>query len=430
MRELRRKPTQLSQVEKAMRCRASPLRLLASRMGQLNAQFCLNGKSKVVIAGDGCAHGAPAPAMTIEYDAGDLTGWCGLPRLLCMWRGTVLVGAFFGPIFWLTMSSHIIFLLLDGRIETGMSPHPLPVLDWKIGTLCSSLLFFFVIFYGNAMYNRFYTFYGHVLGIGGRTMEWVSLCKVYSEAVEEPYRLAHAQDRGTMAGRPIQLAPRLVRSTFRWNALRFFLASAHLSFYAVYDQGIQENEWKMMQCAFPGGATPPQLPAHCFTGAPALSQDARYHEPGRGCHDQGVQGDEAVHPSLLGAGARQSVARAGRRLVPRHFARAHHTSLHWRDLGVSQPREPDHQHGQAAGPRRPRFTARLLALPQLRHQSPGLDAIGYFHLLNILMIVHPPDHPAATTARAHRLSQALPPAHPARRCSCSSSRTLSRRSPT
>ena len=72
----------------------------------------------------------------------------------------------------------------------------------------------------------------------------------------------------------------------------------------------------------------------------------------------------------------------------------------------------------------------LLALPQLRHQSPGLDAIGYFHLLNILMIVHPPDHPAATTARAHRLSQALPPAHPARRCSCSSSRTLSRRSPT
>ena len=54
--------------------------------------------------------------MTIEYDAGALTGWCGLPCLLSRWRGTIWHGAVLGPMFWLSMLTHVLWLVLGARL--------------------------------------------------------------------------------------------------------------------------------------------------------------------------------------------------------------------------------------------------------------------------------------------------------------------------
>ena len=59
--------------------------------------------------------------MTIHYDAAALSGWAGLPRLLCRYRGTIFHGALVGPIFWIAMASHIGFLVVGGRLPINDS---------------------------------------------------------------------------------------------------------------------------------------------------------------------------------------------------------------------------------------------------------------------------------------------------------------------
>lgn len=188
--------------------------------------------------------------MTIEYDAGTLTGWCGLPRLLLRWQGTILHGALLGPMFWLVNLSHIAYLILGGRIEirvphggmfgggnstgagagTGSevewrvwTPLSLPVLPWSTAVVGLTLLFFFIVFYGNASYGRFYQLYGHCVGIGGTTMEWVALVKQHSAGMREPER-----------------------SSAQWNAVRFVLAAGHLLYYALHGDGLSDDEWQMI----------------------------------------------------------------------------------------------------------------------------------------------------------------------------------------
>ena len=113
--------------------------------------------------------------MTIQYDAGLLTGWCGLLRLLMRWHGTVLHGAILGPMFWPANLLHVSMLVAGGRIpiyirtnSTGTSTSipenewerwdgiDLPPLDWRAAIVGLTLLFFFIVFYGNSSYQRFY----------------------------------------------------------------------------------------------------------------------------------------------------------------------------------------------------------------------------------------------------------------------------------
>ena len=185
--------------------------------------------------------------MTIDYDAGSLTGWCGLPCLLLRWRGTIWHGALLGPMFWFTILLHIALLILGGRIplylpdisgESGSGegsgddeglqwvlwePFSLPVLPWPPAVVGLTLLFFFIVFYGNSSYQRFYTLYGHCVGIGGTTMEWVSLVKAHSVGLDEP-----------------------ALSTAQWNTTRYILAAAHILYYALHGDSISEDEWQMM----------------------------------------------------------------------------------------------------------------------------------------------------------------------------------------
>ena len=57
--------------------------------------------------------------MTIAYDAGDLSGWVGLPKLFLRYRGTILAGTLTSPLFLLSNVLHVGFLFLGGRLEVG-----------------------------------------------------------------------------------------------------------------------------------------------------------------------------------------------------------------------------------------------------------------------------------------------------------------------
>lgn len=183
--------------------------------------------------------------MTIDYDAGTMTGWCGLPCLLFRFRGTVCAGAIMGPMFWISNLGHIAVLIIFGKIPLNMvtseviydnvtnatmtvetelwTPYEVVPLDWRAAVVSLSLLFFFIVFYGNSSYQRFYQLYGHCVGIGGTTMEWVSLVKWYSEGIPEP-----------------------IRSTARWNAVRYVLGATHVLYYSLFGTGLEEDEWKIM----------------------------------------------------------------------------------------------------------------------------------------------------------------------------------------
>ena len=97
------------------------------------------------------------------------------------------------------------------------------VLRWPPAVVGLTLLFFFIVFYGNSSYQRFYTLYGHCVGIGGTTMEWVSLVKAHSVGLDEP-----------------------ALSTAQWNTTRYILAAAHILYYALHGDSISEDEWQMM----------------------------------------------------------------------------------------------------------------------------------------------------------------------------------------
>ena len=176
-------------------------------------------------------------AMTIQYDAGEMTGWCGLPRLLLRWNGTVLHGAVLGPMFWLSNLLHVAMLILSGKIpiyipsnssDTDAEWVPwdameIPALDWRAAVISLSLLFFFIVFYGNSSYQRFFQLYGHTVGIGGTTMEWVYMVKSQSARLVEPGR-----------------------STARWNATRYVLAATHVLYYSLHGEGLSDDEWEVI----------------------------------------------------------------------------------------------------------------------------------------------------------------------------------------
>jgi predicted membrane chloride channel (bestrophin family) len=116
-------------------------------------------------------------------------------------------------------------LLLGGRIPLAGSWEPLvlPALPWKVGTIGLPLLFFFIVFFGNASYGRFYQLYSHCVGIGGATMEWVALVKTSTKHIAEPERVAA-----------------------QWHAVRLILAAQHLLYYSLYGDGVQDAEWRMI----------------------------------------------------------------------------------------------------------------------------------------------------------------------------------------
>jgi hypothetical protein len=138
-------------------------------------------------------------AMTIQYDASDLSGWIGLPKLFFRLKGTILTGTINSPLFWLCNLVHIGFLILGGQIRIGtysnvsetsgevvftsaFEPYDLSGSDlklgWSMATFGLPLLFFFIVFYNNNSYQRYFQLYSHTVGLGAKTMEWTALVKL------------------------------------------------------------------------------------------------------------------------------------------------------------------------------------------------------------------------------------------------------------
>ena len=110
------------------------------------------------------------------------------------------------------MTFMVVLVYVDEQLHE--THDELPILEWKAVLVPSSLLTFFIVFYGQQSYARYYQFYGHCIGMNGNIMEWV--CRV---------RTHFGGDKGA-----------------EWNATRFMLAALHVH-YAGIDGVFGTNEW-------------------------------------------------------------------------------------------------------------------------------------------------------------------------------------------
>ena len=224
--------------------------LAAQRHATRAASAFLPKKRKVLKNSEGLSSDSWWPSglssMTIAYDASALQGWIGLPRLFMRCSGTIIPGAVTGPLFWITNVCHVAILILAGRLpvfvhnaagervplfsceadDDGLMCFFFPSMPWSAATVGLGLLVFFTVFYSNNCFTRFFTLYSHCVGLGGATMEWVSLVKGYASRI-------HGVDDNQL-------------SALMWNSTRHILASMHILYYSLNeDNMISEDEWRM-----------------------------------------------------------------------------------------------------------------------------------------------------------------------------------------
>jgi hypothetical protein len=95
--------------------------------------------------------------MTIQYDAEALVGWCSLTTLFCRCRGTIFIGVFCTPVFWIVNIIHGALILSPWLVNEynrlraegsgsgeGYEEFELPPLDWGVSIVGLGLLFFFM----------------------------------------------------------------------------------------------------------------------------------------------------------------------------------------------------------------------------------------------------------------------------------------------
>jgi len=186
-------------------------------------------------------------AMTIPYDAGALSGWRGLWRLFVRWRGTILSATIRGPLFWLSNVLHVGLLIVNGKLALGQwaaatnattgetyfefTPFFTTYELWQLSrgeaVIGLPLLFFFIVFYNNNSYQRFYALYSDTVGMSGRIMEWTALVKAYGPRGPD-HRWA------------------------QWNAVRLMLAAQSVVFYSLAgdDAVVSADEWSRIKERF------------------------------------------------------------------------------------------------------------------------------------------------------------------------------------
>ena len=161
--------------------------------------------------------------MTISYNASAL----GTLHTLLKWRGTMLPSVLKLPMFWVLQLIHAGLLVMANLTAAWEDPDcvltpkfacsRLPPLSWTPVAVVTSLLTFFLVFYGSQSYGRMQMFYTHCVGLGGTAMNWTAL--VRNHFPDEP----HVQ----------------------WNAVRLILASMHIMYYTLNEaEGISPTEWE------------------------------------------------------------------------------------------------------------------------------------------------------------------------------------------
>ena len=129
------------------------------------------------------------------------------------WHGTVLPLVLHLPSFYIFVGSHMVFWYLIEYADYFNLPP-----SWSLFSGAWSLLVFFLVFYGNQCYTRFFQMYGHCVGIGGATMQWVALVKLHLPQ----------------------------RPDLQWNAVRFILAASHVEYYSLSGGELTDQEWMII----------------------------------------------------------------------------------------------------------------------------------------------------------------------------------------
>lgn len=147
--------------------------------------------------------------MTVVYDASEL----GTIRALLRWRGTMLPMVLGNAPIYVLMAIHIALHVLNRFFD-------LPILQWSQVAVVTSLLTFFIVFYGSQCYSRMQSFYESSVGLMGCAMNWVGLVR------------NHLPRDGNL----------------QWNATRLMLASMHIMYYTSQTseggKDISATEWK------------------------------------------------------------------------------------------------------------------------------------------------------------------------------------------
>jgi predicted membrane chloride channel (bestrophin family) len=171
--------------------------------------------------------------MTVIYDP-DASFWYTLSRV----TGTSVAPVVCSAFFWLCVLGHAALLFCDRILPVWLceaqevdvlaaavacdpaqvQPY-LPDLDWRAIQALTSLLTFFIVFYGSQSYARFMQYWDYCVALGGLTMDWATLVRTHL-----PYDIE-----------------------LQWNLTRLPLAAMHLMFYELHssDTGevVDETEW-------------------------------------------------------------------------------------------------------------------------------------------------------------------------------------------
>ena len=138
--------------------------------------------------------GALKAGMT--YDPGE-----SLFNTVFRWQGTLLPMVLQKPMFWSLMGVNFSLLVYhDYLLSQGEAG--LPELAWDAAVVPMSLLTFFIVFYGQQSYSRYYAFYGNCAQMSTSLAEWMSMLKRH------------------FGGDPACM----------WNAARLMLAAHHIVF--------------------------------------------------------------------------------------------------------------------------------------------------------------------------------------------------------
>ena len=108
--------------------------------------------------------------MTISYNADSM----GTLHTVTRVRHTMVSLVAFSPAFWLLLSLHAVLLIIDRR-----SDYSIPHLDHNGSGILTSLLTFFLVFYGSNCFSRMNMYYDWCMGIGACLLEWAALVKMY-----------------------------------------------------------------------------------------------------------------------------------------------------------------------------------------------------------------------------------------------------------
>lgn len=151
--------------------------------------------------------------MVVMYDANEMT----IPKTMTRWRGTMMPLVLRKPAFWILVSVHGILQAIKGYDLVN-----LPQFAWQSTGVISGIVTFFLVFYMNQCYGRMMGFWGHCVGLGGSTMNWVAL--VANHFPDDPNQ--------------------------QWNAVRLVLAAMHIQYYTLNESSggaaIEDDEWAVI----------------------------------------------------------------------------------------------------------------------------------------------------------------------------------------